>query len=111
MTKKELLEQLQKEPFYRHYLKADTSKDTILQALKNCHKGFAPLYKIDKVGSDYRYTYTHTDNVSIHYHGQLKGVNIDVIKEGVYTIDFYHKADDGRTITTSTVLFILESAI
>lgn len=111
MTKKELLERLKSDCFYRAYLTKATTKEMILQALKHCQKGFAPLYKIDKIGSNYRYSYTHKENASIHYHGQLKGCEIEEIKEGVYTIDFYYNNDEGQKINTAKVLYIMQSAI
>ena len=112
MTRKELLNALKSEPFYRAYLKQDTSKQTILQALQQCRKGFAPLYEITKSNdTTFNYIYTHQKDKSIHYHGTLKNCNIEEIKKGVYTIEFYYKADNGTDTGTAKVLYILESAI
>ena len=111
MTKKELLNKLNSECFYRVYITKNTTKEQILNALKKCKKDFAPLYKIDKIGANYRYTYTHQKETSIHYHGQLTNCNIEEIKQGVYTIEFYYKADNGQDTITAKVLYILQSAI
>lgn len=111
MNKTELLNTLKSDCFYRCYIASTTTKEQILKALKHCKKGFAPLYKIDKIGSDYRYTYTHQEDKSIHYHGQLKGCNIEEIKKGVYTIEFYYLNDNGDKVVTAKVLYIMQSAI
>ena len=111
MTKNELLEKLKSGIFYRYYLRGNITKGEIIDALKRFKKQSATAYRLEKIGSEYRYTYTHTDNTSIHYHGQLKGVNIDVIKDGVYIIEYYHNADNGEDKIMSKVLFILDKAI